>query len=224
MSLPGFQPTVQGNSNYMSYQLSFTPVEFSYDPLASTSFSTHQFSHLQSNRQPPQFPSTSSLLPPIPTFPPSFGETPSASSSLQVVSDVVAELGKVKFPELGETLGRLSLAGTVQESAKKIQGEVRDGKDPLASVVCETARAGVETALTALGQGAIIGGVPLYLGEIAAFPPLAGTLPLVGAMLPKALEGVEALAKQGGEKVESDCKTLFSVARAISSGEANDKN
>lgn len=202
----------------------FCPPVPSFQHLAPLpTYDVHHFTNLNFNTQPGQFFGVSSanqLLSEVPAFslshPPK--EATTHLSPVKFTADVVAELVHHKLPGLKMGLEAMDHGKAVYETSKDIQHGLKEGKNPAETVVCETTKAAVETLIDAAGKDALLVGIPLYLAEAAAFPPLAATIPVVGAMLPDAYQGIEQFAKFSGQSAEADCHSLFNFARNLSNG------
>jgi len=130
------------------------------------------------------------------------GEPKATHSIGNLVTDLAENL--THLSKLNTAIG---LGKTLHETTKAIK---ESDKSLLEATICKTAKVVTETAFNTVGNGVIIGGVPLYLAETIAFPPLAATIPLVGAVLPQAYANMEKFSAFAGKKAEHDCHLLFS--------------
>jgi hypothetical protein len=155
------------------------------------------------------------LVPAVPA--PSLPPTPE-SCILQTTADTVAAVGRQKIPSLPIVASAMGLGKTLSESAQKIELQLQGGIPPVQSVLCTAAGAATEIAISGVGNGVVIGGIVPYSEAVVAFPPLATTIPAVGAAIPAAVANVERVAQIAGQAVETSCHDHFANALLQATG------
>ncbi len=136
-------------------------------------------------------------------------------TSFRLTVDVIAELTKHRFPKVNQANDVVGYVETLIESVRNIHQQIAEGKNPEESVLCELTRVGVQTSLEAAAKGIIMAGLPLYLSEVVALPPLAVTVPAVVAAFPEAMAAATQLGEAGGAKAEERCQAYLQVFRAL---------
>lgn len=117
------------------------------------------------------------------------------------IKDLSRDLTVTVIPTLGSVNSALTLGEELHKNFHKNEG--------VEYTVCKVAKVAVEQGFSTMGTGVIVGGIPLLVTESIAFPPLALTIPVVGAALPEAYANMQEFSKFAGEKAEKDCHLLF---------------